>query len=726
MTFKLLIRNVKKDYKDYGIFIITMMICSGVYYAFFSITSKWYNPNVSVVYDLSHVEGIIRYSIAGVSLVSVFLVKHVTGYLSLKKQKEFGLQNLMGLNKKTISTLFFREILLLGVISTLMGIVLGGVLSQFINFFLIRTFDGTAQFMFPYYPDTIFYTIIFFAAIFGIVGKLESYKLLKKKIIDMIYAEENEQVNEKDIVIKVIHLFGLIVNIYYTYLGYVNLDNYYDSRIPLLGKFIYVSLFLFPPCYVIVLIVSKLLKKSDSKTSKILVPIEIILAISNVFYIFGLVKLNLPGDTNFSFRYLLNSGIYVAFFIYHYFYIYRFKSKNNSWESIFLKGQVSSKLKKYRQIFSLISIIIYASILLFIVQPIITAWAEGYLNSRMTQDIQIITTYNSVAEEKNISWDRFESIFEFLEKENIEIEDSVFMNTYLPKHSDFRKRVRYDFPMTILKLSEYNDLLAMNGYKPISLESNEYAIQIKHNTKEVEYDHDIFNGLETDNGRYDLKRNGVYDYEISEYLFNSHVDAIYILNDTNVDGLLFVGTNLFIDLANDLDIVRARELDELFNLNYEDVTGGPSRFIRLYSIEKNNISTYNFLLRTVMNYLAIILLLISFTIIALIELEDSLYNKDRYTKLWQLGVHKREINKLTSKQLLFSFWRPLMIGLLGAVSIGAMFLLSISHKIKAYVDASIFASIGTVLFIILILLLVYYLLTYYMFLSNLKGKGDLN
>lgn len=724
MTFKLLIRNVKKDYKDYGIFIITMMICSGVYYAFFSITSKWYNPNVSVVYDLSYVEGIIRYSIAGVSLVSVFLVKHVTGYLSLKKQKEFGLQNLMGLNKKIISTLFFREILLLGVISTLMGIVLGGVLSQFVNFFLIRTFDGTAQFMFPYYPDTIFSTIVFFTAMFGIVGKFESYKLLKKKIIDMTYAEENEQINEKDNIIKVIHLFGLIVNIYFTYLGFVNLVEYYDRRIPFLGKTIYISLFLFPLCYIIVLIISKLLKRSDSQISQILVPIEIILAVSNISYIFGIIELNLPGDVNSSFQYLLNSGVYVAFFVYHYFYVYKFKSKNSSWESIFLKGQVGSKLRKHRQIFSLISIIIYASVLLFIVQPIITAWSEGYLNSRMTQDIQIISTYNSVAEEKNIRQDRFESVFKFLERENIEIEDSVFINTYLPKYSDFERRLRYDFPMTILKLSEYNELLRMNGYKPISLESNEYAVQIKHNTKEVEYDDDIFNGLETDNGRYDLKRNGVYDYLISEYLFNSHVDAIYILKDTNVDGLLFVGTNLFVDLAKELDIVRARELEELFNLNYENVIGEASKFIRLYSVEKNNIITYNFLIRSIMNYLAIILLLISFTIIALIELEDSLYNKDRYTKLWQLGVPKGKINKLTSKQLLFSFWRPLMIGLLGALSIGVMFLFSISDKIKTYVDASIFGSIGTVLFIILILLLVYYLLTYYMFLSNLKRRDN--
>lgn len=723
MTFKILIRNVKKDYRDYGIFIITMMICSAVYYAFFSITSKWYNPDISVVFDLSRFNGIIRYSMAAVSLISIFLVKHVTGYLSLRKQKEFGLQNLMGLNKKKVCSLFFSEIVILGIISTLLGIILGGLLAQFINFFLIKTFDGNTTFIFPYYPDTIFYTLIFFIAIFIVVGKFESYKLKKKKIIDMIYAEDREQTKNRDKTIKIFHLITLIVNCWLTYSGYFTLRAYYDNRIPFIGKFLYISLFLLPLLYVVTLVVMKLLKKSDYIISKVLVVFEFILALLNILYVYGIVEVNLPGDTNTSFGYIVRSGLYVGFLIFHYFYIYKFKARDNSWESIFLKGQISSKLNRHRNVFSLISLVIYCSVLIFVILPIMTSWSEGYLNSRMTQDIQVTNRYNNVYENE-IYRDDFKKVFNYLDKENIPIKDYVVLDTYLPKKSDFKRRVRYDFPIAVVKLSEYNKLLQINGYESIKLESGEYAVQVKHNLDKSDFDEEIFQGLETDFGEFKLKKDGIYDFLIPEYIYNAHVQALYILNDVNVENLTFVGSSLYMNLAEELDFKRAEELEGLFNEEYEIVKDGLAQFIRIRTLEKNTITTTVFLMKLILNYLAIILLLISFTIIALIELEDSLYNKKRYTTLWQLGVSKTRIQKLTSKQLLFSFWRPLIISVTGALVIGLMYMFSIKTTIKTYVGVEIFGSIAFVLFIILILFLIYYFLTYYMFLANLNRKNN--
>ncbi|SHH03353.1 putative ABC transport system permease protein [Anaerosphaera aminiphila DSM 21120] len=724
MTFKILIRNVKKDYRDYGIFIITMMICSAVYYAFFSITSKWYNPDISVVFDLSRFNGIIRYSMAAVSLISIFLVKHVTGYLSLRKQKEFGLQNLMGLNKKKVCSLFFNEIVILGTIATLLGIILGGLLAQFINFFLIKTFDGNSTFIFPYYPDTIFYTLIFFIAIFIVVGKFESYKLKKKKIIDMIYAEDREQTKNRDRTIKIFHILTFIVNCWLTYSGYFTLKGFYDSRIPFIGKFLYISLFLIPLCYVVTLVVMKLLKKSDYIISKALVVFEFILAFLNILYVYGLMEINLPGDTKTSFGYIVRSGIYVGFLIFHYFYIYKFKGKDSSWESIFLKGQISSKLNRHRNVFSLISLVIYSSVLIFIILPMITGWSEGYLNSRMTQDVQVVGTYKSTTSEDKIYKDDFKVVFNYLDKEDISIKEYVVLDTYLPKKSDFKRRLRYDFPIETLKLSEYNKLLQINGYEPIKLGSGEYAVQVKHNLDKSDFDEKIFQGLETDFGEFKLKKGGVYDFLIPEYIYNAHVQALYILNDVDVENLTFVGSSLYMDLTEELDFKRAEELEGLFNEEYEIVKDGLAQFIRIRTLEKNTITTTVFLMKLILNYLAIILLLISFTIIALIELEDSLYNKKRYTTLWQLGISKTKIQKLTSKQLLFSFWRPLIISVTGALIIGLMYMFSIKTVIKSYVGAEIFGSIAFVLFIILILFLIYYLLTYYMFLANLNRRDN--
>ncbi|NLY21329.1 MAG: ABC transporter permease [Tissierellia bacterium] len=722
MTFKLLIKNIKKDYRDYGIFIITMMICSAAYYAFFSITSKWYNPSVSIVFDISKMELPIRYGMAGISLITVFLVKHVIDYLLLKKQKEIGLQNLMGLNKKLLSDLFFKEVVILGVISTGIGIVLGGVLAQFVNFFLLKTFNGEIRLIFPYYPDSILYTLAFFTTLFIVVGKIVSRKINSKKIIELLYAEEDEQIKGEGITIKIVHGLTFMINLFFVYLGFQILKMYYDSRIPILGKVIYILLFIFPVIYVLIIVVSKISKVKESELAKKLAVIELIMSVLNIGYVFGTIHLNLPGDTIGIFNYLIRSGVYVALFIYHFFYIYQYRKSDNSWSSIFFSGQIKSKMNRHRSVFSLISLVIYIAVLIFIIQPILTSWSEGYLRSRMVQDIQIITTYNNTTSEEEISIDDYEEVFDFLLDEKIDIKDYTYVDSYLAKQGDFRSRVRYDFPMNVLRLSEYNHLLMMSGDEPVELNRDEYIVQIQEGTDIGNYDESVFLGLETDSKVYKLKANGVYSKNISEYLYNAHVNSLYVINDSEVENMVFVGRSLMIDVEEDFDIFKARELEQLFDEKYDNEDSGFHKYIRIDSIETNSIITIVFIMKTVMTYLSIILLLISFTIIALIELEDSLYNKNRYRSLWQLGISRSKIYRLASKQLLISFWKPLFLGIGGAIIIGSMFMISISDIIQMYVGPNILETIGMVLIIIIMLFIVYYLLTYYMFLSNLKRR----
>lgn len=721
MTFKLLFRNIKKDYRDYGIFIITMMICSAAYYAFFSITSDWYNPSVSVVFDISKIELPMRYAMVGISLISIFLVKHVVSYLLLKKQKEIGLQNLMGINKKSLAKLFFREIVILGIIATVIGILLGGVLAQFVNFFLLKTFNGEGGLIFPYYPDTILYTLFFFTIIFILVGAFESKKISKKRIIELLYAEESEQIKVDGKTIKLIHGLAFLVNIFFLYMGLSLLKNYYDTRVPFIGRIVYFLMALFPAIYVFTMIISKIRKRSESELSKKLVIIESIMAGLNIVYIFVVIQLNLPGESAGIFNYLFRAGAYTAFLIYHYFYIYRYKAKDKSWQSIFFKGQIKSKLNRHGDVFSLISLVIFISVLLLIIQPILSSWSEGYLHSRMVQDIQIISTYNSTTSEDEIVQDDYSEVFQYLEDEGIEVSDYTYVNTYLPKAEDFTKRVRYDFPVTVIKLSEYNHLLKMAGESPVEFSKDEYIVQTQYGSDTSKMDENTFRDLETDRGLYSLSENGIYTKKISEYLYNSHVDALYVLNDSEVEDLTFVGRSLMLDLSEDFNIINARELEDLFDEKYEDSTAY-KRFMRIGTIEINSITTVVFIMKTAMNYLSIILLLISFTIIALIELEDSLYNKSRYTTLWQLGISKTQIYSLTSKQLLISFWKPLILGISGAIVIGLLFMMSISNIIVTYIGYGIFGSIGLALLIVTILFVVYYLLTYYMFLSNLKRR----
>lgn len=53
MYAKLVLRNAKRSAKDYLIYVVTMTICVMLFYAFLSITSRYYNPDVGTAYEFT-------------------------------------------------------------------------------------------------------------------------------------------------------------------------------------------------------------------------------------------------------------------------------------------------------------------------------------------------------------------------------------------------------------------------------------------------------------------------------------------------------------------------------------------------------------------------------------------------------------------------------------------------------------------------------------------------
>ena len=52
MYAKLVFRNAKRSVKDYLIYIVTMTICVTLFYAFLSVSSRYYHPDIGSAYDL--------------------------------------------------------------------------------------------------------------------------------------------------------------------------------------------------------------------------------------------------------------------------------------------------------------------------------------------------------------------------------------------------------------------------------------------------------------------------------------------------------------------------------------------------------------------------------------------------------------------------------------------------------------------------------------------------
>ena len=86
-------------------------------------------------------------------------------------------------------------------------------------------------------------------------------------------------------------------------------------------------------------------------------------------------------------------------------------------------------------------------------------------------------------------------------------------NLYLPRRDEFDNRIKLDFPVVAISLSDYNALRDLLGYEQISLKENEFTTQWKTIAAVEERDEFLreHTAVSTDMGTLTLADNGFYE-----------------------------------------------------------------------------------------------------------------------------------------------------------------------------------------------------------------------
>ena len=140
LFIKILLRNTRRSVKDYLVYMVTLALCAALFYAFLSITSRYYQPDIGAEFDISVLGDGMKLTVCMITLLLLFLIRYVNRFMLLRRQKEFGLQTVMGLELSVTARLFFGEIFLMGMAAVAAGIFLGTLLSQFITAMLMNTY----------------------------------------------------------------------------------------------------------------------------------------------------------------------------------------------------------------------------------------------------------------------------------------------------------------------------------------------------------------------------------------------------------------------------------------------------------------------------------------------------------------------------------------------------------------------------------------------------------
>ncbi|MEJ6949646.1 FtsX-like permease family protein [Natronospora cellulosivora (SeqCode)] len=213
MLTKLAYRNVKRSFKDYYIYMITVTIVVSLMFAFnsmmFSDMIRGLNSNMAEFLNLLIVFSII------VVLIMGWLINYMTRFMLEKRSKEFANYLLLGMENKKISRLFLYENILLGFVSFLLGVILGSFIFQILAVVVSSFFGEKYLIAMDFEIKAFLLTVLYYGAIMFIVVIRNNKGLRKMKIYDLLYADKKNEIIKMKSIKKncVIFILSLIAGL---------------------------------------------------------------------------------------------------------------------------------------------------------------------------------------------------------------------------------------------------------------------------------------------------------------------------------------------------------------------------------------------------------------------------------------------------------------------------------------------------------------------------------
>lgn len=626
MYFKIALNNVRKSFKDYSIYFLTLTLGVCIFYAFNSIGDQkaFLELGKRQAEYIKVLQGLISGISVFISCVLGGLILYANNFLVKKRKKELGIYMTLGMGKNKISKILTYETALVGIISLFVGLGVGIIVSQGISAFASKLFQvSLSDYKFLLSTDAILKTVLYFGIIFILVMIFNTFVISKYKLIDMLTAaKKNEDIKIKNPILTAIIFF--------------------------------ISLGLLGVAYKLVIKVG--LNPTDS-----MFLVSIVLGILGTLLLF----FSLAGFVLYVLQ--KNKNIYL-------------KGLN-----IFVLRQMNSKINT-----NFLSMTVICLMLFLTISTLATglsfknALEKGLENTTpfdasatyyIDEDSKIKTAEESIKElgfkfnpeDKIVSYNEYK-----LEKTNLE--------SLLNKNSEGKNKKEIVEAMTYkgtnaISISSYNDIRALSGEKPLSLVNNE--VLISSNLGEVE------NTLKNI-----LKNNEKIEIDGKEYKIANNAligegkvikEAFESTGMTNNFFTLIVPDNIVSNLnpiANKININFPKNSNEeervqkLFN-EYRDGVVDSSKYgfvngytkARIY--EDNNGMTNIVLFIGI--YLGVIFLISSTAVLALQQLSEASDSIDRYKSLRRIGVSQKMINKSIFTQVSIYFGLPLVVALVHSI-----------------------------------------------------------
>lgn len=609
MLFKLSLKNIKKSFKDYAIYFLTLVLGVAIFYVFNAMDSQ------QAMLELNDAEkeiiGLMNEFLGGVSIfvaiVLGFLIIYASRFLIKRRKKEFGIYLTLGMGKRDVSKILLMETFIIGIISLVAGLIIGIIASQFMSIVVANLFEADmSEFTFVFSKAAAIKTIFYYVIIYLIVMIFNVFAVTKYKLIDLLNASKK---GEK---IKVRSL-GLSVVIFLIAAVILGVAYYFATQ------------------------------RLDSLD---LFGTSILLGIIGTFLLFF-------GISGFILKLVQsNKKLYL-------------KNLN-----IFILRQINSKVNTTVFSMSIICLLLFFTITIFSSAWSINVSLKNDLQYGTPADVLVYTysdaegkTAKNILTKVGYNLDNFA---EYTESYTYGFDTVTVGSLLTPILNDVQKdypNLLVDNYLPVMTISDYNKIASFYGNQTYTLNEDEFILvadyeqMLQYENKALAKGVTIQIGDKTLHNKYKECVEGLLQMSGNK----ANTGIVVVPDDIDISSSEITENFLAANFKGDKDEANSELMSYMDEINGEGAVADT----------KIDIYTASTGLRAIMIfiglYLGIIFLISSAAILALKELSDSSDNKEKYGMLRRIGVDDRKLNKALFIQIGIFFMLPLLVAIIHSV-----------------------------------------------------------
>jgi len=163
LTNKLAVSNLIKNRKLYYPFALAVLLAVTVTYLFYSLT---FNPKIAEIRGGETIQATLGFGMVIVTLASAIIVLYANSFVMKNRSKELGIYGMLGLEKRHLISMTFKELVVFGILTVGAGIGIGALFDKLIFAFLLKLMKLKVELVATFQMKVVITVLVVFGLIF--------------------------------------------------------------------------------------------------------------------------------------------------------------------------------------------------------------------------------------------------------------------------------------------------------------------------------------------------------------------------------------------------------------------------------------------------------------------------------------------------------------------------------------------------------------------------------